>query len=570
MNMGERPGPPGYPAPMSMLAQPVTGPARWHQNKVTAAAVLFAAAVVAIAGSFVPLFSGQLGFSGESIDMTFTAWGVGVTGGGPFAAGDPGLAGMPKFGYPLVFAGIALLCAATVAAFAAQPAASPGTHRIAGVTAAVGAAFLLGTVWSVALQAVNWVDSFGPLGETELGIESSASYEAGHWLLLCAAALAVIAAVLALLPPRQPDPTADEATPPYGFAMPTTGAPVAYALPTTVDPLTGQPEGPAASMDPLTGLPMPPYDPNPGAQTVDPPVVDPLPGGQPVGSLTGLPADPAPVDPNTGLPMGHPNPAPLVPSSGPAPAGPSAVVPAGAVDQVLGTRPVDPLTLLPTDPAPMDPNTGLPMGHPNPAPLIPSPGPAPLAPTVSVPVGPLDSIPGTPPLDPLTGLPADPAPVNPNTGLPVGHPNPAPLIPSPGLAPVGALDPVPGGQPVDPNTGLPMGHPNPAPLIPTPGPAPLAPTVSVPVGPLEPVPGTPPLDPLTGLPADPAPVNPNTGLPVGHPNPAPLIPSSRPAPAPDVGPAPGTGHPNPPVPESSPRPAVPPVEDPLAEPGPRT
>jgi len=327
---------PAYPAPMSTLAQPVTGPASWNQNKVTAAVLSFVAAVVAIAGSFVPLFSGRLDFSGEAIEMTFTAWRVDVTGGGP-VIGDPGLGGVPKFGYPLVFAAIALLCAAAVATFAALPAASPGTHRLAGGTTAVGAAFLLGTVWSVAMQAVSWVDSFGSLGETELGIDSSASYGAGHWLLLGAVALGLAAAVLALLPPRRPRPAPDQPTPPYGFAMPHPGAPVAYALP-TVDPLTGQPAGPPAPVDPRTGLPMSPYtgptpaappDPNLGARAVDP--------------LTSLPAGPAPVDPNTGLPVGQPNPAPLVPTAGLTPVAPR--------DPVV----VDPKTGRPTEDPPAEP-----------------------------------------------------------------------------------------------------------------------------------------------------------------------------------------------------------------------
>ena len=383
MNMGERPGLPGYPAPMSALAQPTTGPLRWHQNRLTAAVLSFVAAVVAVAGSFVPLFSGILSFSGESVEMSFTAWGVSLTGSEAFLA-DPGITGTPRYGYPLVFAGIALLCAAAVAAFAAMPAATPGTHRLAGVATAVGAAFLLGTVWTIALQAVSWVDSFGPLGDSELAVDSSASYEAGHWLLLSAALLAVLAAVLGLLPTRRTSAaqyayaSPNQRTPPYGIPM---GAPVVYALPTTVDPLTGHPAGQAAPVDPLTGLPMTP----PGAAAYPAPFPNLPIGADPY-------AVPPPlVDPNTGVPV-----APAGSQAFPAQPFPS--LPVGA----------DPYAV---PPPLVDPNTGVPV-----------------APAGS------QAFPAQP--DPFPGLPVEADPyavpprvVNPNTGLPAGQPNPAPLVP---------------------------------------------------------------------------------------------------------------------------------------------
>jgi hypothetical protein len=249
MTMGERP--PVYPAAMSTLAQTTTGPARWHVTRVTAALLSFCAVVLVIVGSFLPLYSGTLSFGGDDIEVTITPWSADVQ--GPTEPGD-----VPTIGYPLVFAAIVLACAAAISWYAATPAAPQGVGRVAGLTTAIGGAFLIGTVWTTSLMVMNGVDSVLLLGTVTPGLETEATYLVGYWLLLVAALLVLGAAVLALIPVRQPtwaQANPDVSTPPYGIA------PVV---------LPAQPPG-MFQVDPLTGHPLPcpptgyqqPYAPQP-------------------------------------------------------------------------------------------------------------------------------------------------------------------------------------------------------------------------------------------------------------------------------------------------------------------
>lgn len=247
--MGERL--PGYPAAMSTLAQTTTGPARWHATRVTAALLSFCAVVLVIVGSFLPLYSGTLSFGGDDIEVTITPWSADVQ--GPTGPGD-----VPTIGYPLVFAAIVLACAAAISWYAATPAATPGVGRVAGLTTAIGGAFLIGTVWTTSLMVMNGVDGVLLLGTVTPGLETEATYLVGYWLLLVAAVLGLGAAVLALIPVRQltwAQANPDVSTPPYGIAPVVLPAKPPGAF--QVDPLTGHP-----FPGPPTGYPQP-YAPQP-------------------------------------------------------------------------------------------------------------------------------------------------------------------------------------------------------------------------------------------------------------------------------------------------------------------
>lgn len=261
---------------------------------------------------------------------------------------------MPKVGYPLVFGAVALACAAAACWYAATPAASRTAGRAAGMLTAITGAFLIGTVWTTAVLVTNGVDSFLLLGTLGDGLETDASYLAGYWLLLTATLLGFAAAVLSLLPTRQPawHPPAPvnpfAATPPYGIAIPAeavqvspvpnpaidplTGRPMTVDLtprPLTVDPLTGQPLGPVS---PPAGVPAPPsIGPSTGQQPAHGPVSPPA--GVPVvdprtnGAVSPYLPVAGPVDPVTGQPVAVPfTPEPVLPVNGTTPE-PSAAEP---------------------------------------------------------------------------------------------------------------------------------------------------------------------------------------------------------------------------------------------------
>jgi hypothetical protein len=276
--MGERFAMPTYPAAMSALPQPIMVPTRWHPARVTAAVLCFVALVLVVASTFLPLYSGELSFgssdgfgSSETLKVTFTPWGADYSQAEMNSSPD----NVPRIGYPLVFGSVVIACAAAACWYAATPAAGRTAGRAAGVLTAVSGAFLIGTVWTTALLVSNGVDSFLLLGGLGNGLETDASYLAGYWLLLTATLLGFAAAVLALLPARQPawlpPPPVNPfvATPPFGFAIPTgvraAGPPAPFAPPIpaghaapqtahplAVDPLTGQ----LLAVDPLTGQPL--------------------------------------------------------------------------------------------------------------------------------------------------------------------------------------------------------------------------------------------------------------------------------------------------------------------------
>jgi hypothetical protein len=325
---------PMYPAAMSSLPQPFMVPGRWLPTRITAAVLCFFGLVLVIAAIFVPLYSGVLTLGGTfgpagSLEMTFTPWSVEYDVPDMNVAGEP--EGVPRLGYPIVFSAVLLLCAAVACWYAATPSAGRGAGRMAGVLTAVSGAFLIGTVWTIALLVTNAVDTIILFGTMNEGLSTEATYLVGYWFLLIASLLVFAGAVFALLPARQPEWQSPHtpvnpflATPPYGIAVPRPGAPdmpVVHALPmapmSPVQPSVPQPY--TYSVDPLTGQPLhaPTVDPLTGRPTVQGPLGPPLapspPAGIPVPDAQVMPFTPEPVPSANGAQPAEPPPVVLPP-----------------------------------------------------------------------------------------------------------------------------------------------------------------------------------------------------------------------------------------------------------------
>lgn len=394
---------PIYPAAMSALPSSMTVPVRWQPLRVTAAVLAFVALVLVVASSFLPLYEGELTIdafdSSETLEVTFTPWDVDYS--REELDNAPGNE-IPRTGYPIVFAAVAMACAAAACWYAATPGASRTASRVAGVFTSVSSAFLIGTFWTIAILVSTGVNNIIMLGTSSSGLETDATYLAGYWLLLIATLASFVAAVLSFIPARrpawQPMPPPQPvnpyvSTPPYGIALPMTAPPAGQAPPGAV-------QGPLGAVDPLTGQPVPASPPG-GVPVVQPygMAVNPLtgqsvaqgpaspPSGVPVvhhldgavDPLTGQPI--AAVDPLTGLPVtaGPPG---VVPTAPGAAADPLAARPVAAVDPDTGQPVVQ--TPVPFTPEPVGPGNGIPSQATEPPPIVlpaappsgPPPGPA--------------------------------------------------------------------------------------------------------------------------------------------------------------------------------------------------
>ncbi len=387
---------PVYPASMSALPQPMLVPARWHPLRVTAAVLCFVALVMAVAALFVPLYSGEMSFgtalgsSPERLEMTFTPWDVEFSD----PAMNAGPTEVPKVGYPMVFVVLFLACATAACWFAATPSAGRTAGRAAGVVTTAAAAFLIGTVWTIAVMVTNAIDSILMYNTLSDSINADASYLVGYWLLLAAGLLGLAAAIMALLPARQrvwqPPGSPYAPTPPYGFGPMAFGAmsplppagPVAYAVdPLTGRPLPGPPVAPYASVDPLTGEPLSGRQPaaaNPLTGQPSPPMGVPTALAQPNPPNGGAPH--TMVDPLTGQPLPP------------------------RVDPVIG----QPAAQIPGSPAPaVDPMTGQPAAQALPFTQEP------VGSVTQPPVSPVNGVARTPELPPIQLPDPPPQPENP-------------------------------------------------------------------------------------------------------------------------------------------------------------
>lgn len=225
-------------------------PPRGHQARLLGAVGCFASAVLAAFGSSLPLFTSHVKRLGTTqLTLTFNGWGFDVR------AADPSVptSKVGTFainGAPLMFAAMALLAAALLGLIARYLPPGAGIRRASGITAAVGAAFLAGTVWTIGMQVLAWADSFRPTGAAAGNPDFSAgtTLSVGFWLLIAATVLAIAGAVLAWLPLRGGG-QAVVVPPPYGPGWdrvepvtPSIGMPVVAQPPASPSPRPPEPE----------------------------------------------------------------------------------------------------------------------------------------------------------------------------------------------------------------------------------------------------------------------------------------------------------------------------------------
>ncbi|TNC28705.1 hypothetical protein [Amycolatopsis alkalitolerans] len=169
----------------------------WFGTRLLGVLACAVAAALAIAGSFLPLVSGQLSLGGSAaMRLTVTGWKLTAEGVPPALTGG----GVAQNGYPLTVSGALLIIAAIFGLIAAIRTAPAGARSLAVLSGAVAAAFLAGTVATVAVEAANVLDTLRPAGAGAGGSGFGASLGAGFWLELVAVVLAIAAVVLVALP----------------------------------------------------------------------------------------------------------------------------------------------------------------------------------------------------------------------------------------------------------------------------------------------------------------------------------------------------------------------------------
>jgi len=235
-----------------------------------AVALAVAAAVLAIIGSALPLFSVTFQMNPGPVEFTMTAWSM-ETNGPVFPLGN-----VPANGFPLVFAAVLMAFAAGASRAAVKPGARPRTARVAEVAAVAGGAFLACAVWMVAAQVANWGDTYGPPENAEdISYDGDIGYGSGLWILVLAALMGVAATALTLVTRPRPAPVVvavdpDAPTPPFGIAMPVE-AEEAEQLP----PPEPEPEIPVLGPIVIPEAPPPPAPSGPAVPLVEDPLDEP-------------------------------------------------------------------------------------------------------------------------------------------------------------------------------------------------------------------------------------------------------------------------------------------------------
>ncbi len=121
--------------------------------------------------------------------IAITSWDIRIETDGPSGSG---IAGGPLNGVPLVFAVVVLLAAAVLGMLAAVRPAGARFGRASALAAVVGAAFLAGTVATIGMQVLGWLDAFKlPDNPDQLTVGP------GFWTLVVGVGLAIAAAVTA-------------------------------------------------------------------------------------------------------------------------------------------------------------------------------------------------------------------------------------------------------------------------------------------------------------------------------------------------------------------------------------
>ena len=229
-----------------------------------------AASALVIIGSALPLFSVSFRMGPGLVEFTMTPWGMETDGPG-FPVGN-----VAEDGYPLVFAAILLAFAAGASRAAARDGAPPRTERVAEVAAVAGGAFLACAVWMVAVQVVDWADTYGSSDDPEaFSLDGEVGVGAGLWVLVFAGSLGVAAAVLTLMSGPRPVPvmavSPDAPTPPFGLAMPV----VAEEPPPPPPPAEPEPEVPSLGPIVIPEASPPPAPAGPAVPLVEDPLDEP-------------------------------------------------------------------------------------------------------------------------------------------------------------------------------------------------------------------------------------------------------------------------------------------------------
>jgi hypothetical protein len=150
-------------------------------QRLLAVGFAFLGAVLVVLAAFVPLVVAELPVkSGDRLSVTITGWGLNAT-------ETDGFGDVPSNGNPLVIGAVLLLLAAVLSA----------VRKPNVLVAAVAAAFVAGTTWTVIEQVANWTSQFRVP-------DATSSYGTGLLLLLVGAVLAVCAAFLTARAARQP------------------------------------------------------------------------------------------------------------------------------------------------------------------------------------------------------------------------------------------------------------------------------------------------------------------------------------------------------------------------------
>ncbi|WP_236789489.1 hypothetical protein [Amycolatopsis sp. GM8] len=179
---------------------PPSAPPSWFGRRLLGVLVCAVAAALAIVGSFLPLVYIELSLAGRTaITTTISGWTVTAN-----AVSGLRVPGVAQNGYPLAVAGAFLIIAAIFALVAALQAAPAGARSLAVLSGAIGAAFLAGTVATIAVYANSVISTVQLSGDPGLGVR--AGLGAGFWLEFAAVLLAIGAVVLAALPVRGPAP----------------------------------------------------------------------------------------------------------------------------------------------------------------------------------------------------------------------------------------------------------------------------------------------------------------------------------------------------------------------------
>lgn len=179
------------------------------------AVVSLGAAVLALLGMFQDLLITRNVAGDDEFRYAITSWGARIETNG---VAEPAPQGMPLNGLPLTVAVAVLLGAAVLGMVSAN---RPGARwgQATNLTSVIAATFLAGTVATIGVQELWWLDVF----RAEVGAggddTSSVTLGPGYWTLVVGVALAIFAAVLAWRQSRREPLRVEPDTPRLGIPV---------------------------------------------------------------------------------------------------------------------------------------------------------------------------------------------------------------------------------------------------------------------------------------------------------------------------------------------------------------